>query len=60
MLYYGMLYSTGRFISEFFRQPDPQLGFVLFGWVTMGQVLSVAMFAIAASLYPYLAKRPRS
>ncbi len=56
MLYYGMLYSTGRFISEFYRQPDPQLGFILFGWVTMGQILSFAMFALALALYPYLRK----
>jgi len=49
MLYYGMLYSTGRFISEFYRQPDAQLGFVLFGWVTMGQVLSFGMFMLAST-----------
>lgn len=39
LLAYGLI----RFILEFWRQPDPQLGFVAFGWLTMGQVLSVPM-----------------
>ncbi len=34
-----MLYGIFRFVIEFFREPDPQLGFVMWGWVTMGQVL---------------------
>jgi phosphatidylglycerol:prolipoprotein diacylglycerol transferase len=34
-----MLYGLFRFIVEFFRQPDPQLGFIL-GPFTMGQILS--------------------
>ena len=28
---------------EFTRQPDEQLGFVALGWLTMGQLLSLAM-----------------
>jgi phosphatidylglycerol:prolipoprotein diacylglycerol transferase len=28
---------------EFFRQPDLQIGFVAFDWMTMGQVLSAPM-----------------
>lgn len=51
MAYYGMLYATARIVSEFFRQPDPQLGFVAFEWVTMGQVLSSLMFGLALYLY---------
>jgi phosphatidylglycerol:prolipoprotein diacylglycerol transferase len=30
-------------VVEFTRQPDPQLGFVAFGWLTMGQLLSLPM-----------------
>ena len=56
MVYYGMLYSISRFICEFFRQPDPQLGFVLFGWVTMGQILSVVMFFVAVVIYKNVKK----
>lgn len=37
-------YGVIRFILEFFREPDPQLGFVV-GWLTMGQVLCVLMGA---------------
>lgn len=39
LLAYGLI----RFTLEFWRQPDPQLGFVAFGWMTMGQVLSIPM-----------------
>jgi phosphatidylglycerol:prolipoprotein diacylglycerol transferase len=37
-----ILYGFGRFVIEFFREPDPQLGFVI-GLFTMGQVLSACM-----------------
>ncbi|MBI5392380.1 prolipoprotein diacylglyceryl transferase [Candidatus Woesearchaeota archaeon] len=40
---YGML----RFIIEFFRLPDPQLGFILFG-LSMGQLLTIIMFIIGS------------
>lgn len=36
------LYGLFRLIAEFFRQPDPHLGF-LWGTVTMGQLLSIPM-----------------
>ena len=36
-------YGTFRILMEFFRMPDPQLGYLAFGWLTMGQVLSVPM-----------------
>ncbi len=37
------LYGCFRFFCEFFRQPDPQLGFIAFGWLTQGQLLSIPM-----------------
>ena len=37
------LYGTFRFFIEFFRQPDAQLGFVLFNFLTMGQLLTGVM-----------------
>lgn len=37
-----VLYGCFRFVVEFARQPDPQLGFLV-GWLTMGQLLSVPM-----------------
>ncbi|MBY6260675.1 prolipoprotein diacylglyceryl transferase [Azospirillum sp. 412522] len=38
-------YGLSRIIVEFFREPDPQLGF-LFAGATMGQLLSLPMVAI--------------
>jgi phosphatidylglycerol:prolipoprotein diacylglycerol transferase len=42
-------YACARFFVEFFREPDPQLGYLAFGWLTMGQVLCLPM--LAAGLY---------
>lgn len=39
------LYGLFRTIVEFFRQPDEQLGFI-FGYFTMGQLLSFPLFLI--------------
>jgi len=36
------IYGIMRIIGEFFREPDPQLGF-LWGWTTMGTLLSLPM-----------------
>lgn len=36
-------YGGFRFVAEFFRQPDPQLGFIAFNWMTMGQLLCIPM-----------------
>lgn len=44
------LYGLFRFIAEFFRQPDPQLGFIA-GPFTMGQVLSAFMLIVGVALY---------
>lgn len=43
------LYGLFRTIGELFRQPDPQLGFLL-GPITMGQVLSVPMIVIGLAI----------
>ena len=38
-----MGYAIARIIVECFREPDLQLGFVAFDWLTMGQLLSIPM-----------------
>ncbi len=43
-------YGVVRFIIEFFRQPDPQLGFVL-GPFTMGQVLCALMMLAGGGIF---------
>lgn len=40
------LYGLFRFSLEFFREPDAQLGLVGFGWLSMGQLLSLPMLAL--------------
>lgn len=43
-------YGVFRFFIEFFRQPDSQIGFIAFGWLTMGQLLSIPMILFGLSL----------
>jgi phosphatidylglycerol:prolipoprotein diacylglycerol transferase len=46
LLAYGVL----RVITEFFREPDVQLGFVALNWLTMGQLLSLVMIGFGIVL----------
>ncbi len=57
---YGLLYSIARFIAEFFRKPDFQLGFVVDNWMSMGQVLSIFMVIASIFLYLYLYNRKKT
>ena len=47
-------YGLFRFLVEFTREPDEQLGFIAFGWLTMGQVLSATMAALGLSIHALL------
>lgn len=47
----SLTYGVFRFGVEFFRQPDPQLGFVAFGWLTRGQELCIPMIIGGAFLF---------
>ena len=40
---FAVLNGVFRFGVEFVRQPDPQLGYLAFGWLTMGQLLCVPL-----------------
>lgn len=53
-------YGIVRFLIEFVRVPDAQLGY-LFGFITMGQLLSLPLIVVGAALlvYAYRTKRPR-
>lgn len=46
-------YGTARFCVEFFREPDPQLGFIVFG-LSMGQLLCLCMLVGAGILWHFL------
>jgi phosphatidylglycerol:prolipoprotein diacylglycerol transferase len=52
------LYGVARIAGEFFREPDPQLGFLWRG-LTMGMLLSVPMVIVGAIIIA-LACRPKS
>ncbi|MBG0791270.1 MAG: prolipoprotein diacylglyceryl transferase [Desulfovibrionaceae bacterium] len=41
-------YGVFRFMVEFARQPDAQLGFVALHWMTMGQILCIPMILFGA------------
>ena len=51
-------YGTFRFLVEFARTPDEQLGFLAGGWLTMGQLLSLPMAAAGAVLWWLAHRRP--
>lgn len=51
---FSLGYGVFRFSMEFIRLPDPQLGYIAFGWMTMGQLLSLPMIFVGLILI-YLA-----
>ncbi len=46
LIFYGLF----RFIIEFVRVPDVQLGYLAFDWLTMGQLLSLPMIVLGVYL----------
>lgn len=54
-----IVYGLFRFVVEFTRQPDEQLGFIAFGWLTMGQLLSIVL-ALAGALLWFVRGRSAS
>jgi phosphatidylglycerol:prolipoprotein diacylglycerol transferase len=53
LLCYGLI----RFGLEFLREPDQQIGFVAFGWLTKGQLLSLPMIGLGVLLLVWAYKR---
>ena len=47
---FALLYGVFRFVVEFVRVPDAQLGYLAFGWLTMGQLLSLPLVALGLFL----------
>ena len=56
-----VMYGVFRFLVEFVREPDVQLGYLWGGWLTMGQVLSVPLIVagIALLIYAVTMKLPQ-
>ena len=53
-----LLYAVFRFSVEFVRRPDPQLGFIAFDWLTMGQLLTVPMALAGIALCVWSRRQP--
>jgi len=53
---FALLYGVFRFVVEFVRMPDAQIGYLAFGWLTMGQLLSLPLIAIGL-FWLWLARR---
>ena len=56
-----VMYGCCRFLVEFVRQPDAQLGYLAGGWLTMGQLLSLPLVVagIAVLVYAHRKKLPQ-
>ncbi|MNE87838.1 Prolipoprotein diacylglyceryl transferase [compost metagenome] len=47
---FALFYGIFRFIVEFVRVPDAQLGYIAWGWLTMGQILCIPMILAGLGL----------
>ena len=43
---YALGYGIARFLVEFVRLPDAHIGYLAFGWLTMGQLLCLPLIAL--------------
>lgn len=57
---YGLFYSLARFIAEFWREPDYQIGYLFKEWISMGQFLSFFVAISSILLYFYLYKKSQN
>lgn len=53
---FALGYGLARFGVEFVRLPDAQLGYLAFGWLTMGQILTLPLLLVGV----WLLLRPAS
>lgn len=52
-------YGLFRMFVEFFRQPDAHLGYLAFGWLTMGHILSLPMVLFGIGLMIWARRQDR-
>jgi phosphatidylglycerol:prolipoprotein diacylglycerol transferase len=43
---FGLGYGLARIVGEFFREPDAHLGYLAFGTITMGMILSLPLLLV--------------
>ena len=46
-------YGSFRIVTELFREPDAHMGFILGGWLTAGQILSIPMVLLGVVFMAY-------
>jgi phosphatidylglycerol:prolipoprotein diacylglycerol transferase len=54
------LYGLFRFFVEFYRLPDSQLGYLMWDWLTMGQILSLPMIIVGFLMVAWSYKKDSS
>ena len=47
---FALSYGVFRFAIEFIREPDRAIGFIAWGWLTMGQLLSLPLVLVGLAL----------
>ncbi len=47
---FALFYGIFRFAVEFVREPDAHIGYLAFGWFTMGQALTLPLMAVGILL----------
>jgi phosphatidylglycerol:prolipoprotein diacylglycerol transferase len=47
---FALMYGCFRFLVEFVRVPDENIRYIAFGWLTMGQLLSLPLVALGITL----------
>jgi len=53
-----LCYGAFRFFVEFYRVPDAHLGYLAFGWLTMGQILCLPMLLFGVLMMILAYRRP--
>ena len=55
---FAILYGVFRFAVEFVRLPDAHIGYLAWGWLTMGQLLSLPLIVVGIGLVAWARRHP--
>ncbi len=57
---FGIGYALSRILVEFVRLPDPQIGYLYGGWLTIGMVYSVPVLLTGLFLVLFALRKPKT
>ena len=57
---FGIGYAVSRILVEFVRLPDPHIGYLYNGWLTLGMVYSLPVLIAGVGLVVYALRKPSS